>query len=166
MHECFTCHVDVVCYFSIECSTANFTIGSPEYGHVQHYGFYENLDLLDFSKTQPPTQFCFTTNEALLDVEAGKCVGFISSTNLQLVLLVDACDGISLQQWLYYSDQQLLVDITTTLCMSPWDYPVPPPDVQFVPGLSPCAEWNHIILNPSKYFISIFLHDMSIRLRH
>lgn len=148
----FTCNK--VCNFSVECSTANFTIESPGYGYVHHYGIYEKLDLLEFSKTQPPTQFCFTSDNALLNVEAGKCIGFITRTNLQLVLLVDACDGPSPQQWLYYSDNQRLLDLTVTLCMSSWYYSLPPPDVQFVPGLSPCAGWNKIILNPSKFFTS------------
>ena len=146
----------IECYFSTECSSANFTIESPECGYLHHYGIYENLDLLEFSITQPPTQFCFTINNALLDIEAQKCVGVITNTNVQLVLPEDACDGLSLQQWIYDSDQKHLVDLTVSLCMSPWNYPIPPPDVNCVPGLSPCAEWNDITLQPSKYFISRF----------
>ena len=115
---------------------------------MHHYGTYENLYLLEFSKTQPPAYFCFTNTLALKELESGKCVGTISKTNLQLVL-TNNCKRL----WRYNSDNESLIDIKAEYCFSPWSYSKPPPEVRFVPGLSPCAKWNRVVLNPSKYAV-------------
>ena len=125
------------------CATANFTITSGRYGNVHHYGIYEGFDLLEFSQL-PPAYFCFTANRALLEIETRKCVRAITSTNLQLILF-NSCE----EPWIYNADKEELVDTNTGYCFSSWYYPIPPPEVNFVPGLSPCADWNHIILNPN-----------------
>jgi hypothetical protein len=67
---------------------------------------------------------------------------------------------------MYNSNEQKLVDSNIGYCLSAWNYPVPPSDVQFVPGLSPCAEWNHIVLIPSKclHSIEFFFHNIELRL--
>ncbi|CAB3976565.1 Hypothetical predicted protein [Paramuricea clavata] len=126
------------------CASANFTIYSEQYGYLRRYGIYENLDLLEFSRTLPPSYFCFTSNYALEEIESGKCVGLETSTDLQLIL-TNNCK----ETWMYNSNEQKLVDSNIGYCVSAWNYPVPPPDVQFVSGLSPCAEWNHIVLIPN-----------------
>ena len=125
------------------CATANFTITSERYGNVHRYGIYEGIDLLEFSQL-PPAYFCFTANLALLEIETRKCIGAITSTDLQLILS-NNCE----EPWIYNADKEELVDINIGYCFSSWNYLEPPPEVQFVPGLSPCADWNHMILNPN-----------------
>jgi hypothetical protein len=137
----------ILLFLYIGCATANFTIASARYGNVHHYGVYEDLDLLEFAQL-PPAYFCFTSNHALLEVKTRKCVGAINSTNLQLILTSN-CN----EPWTYISDVQELVDTNIGYCFSPWYYPLSPVQVGFVPGLSPCGEWNRMILNPSKYSI-------------
>jgi hypothetical protein len=132
-------------------ATENFTISSARYGHVRYYGIHENLGLLEFSKSLPPAYFFFTTNFALQEVKSGKCVDTLSKTNRQLVL-TSHCKV----SWRYSQDTENLISTNTDKsgdCISPWSYSKPPAEVQFVPGLSECAEWNRVVLRPSKYFI-------------
>ena len=141
--------------FLSDCATANFTIQSFRYSYVCHYGIYDKLDLLEFSSTQTPAHFCFTSNNALQEVVTGKCVNSVTNSNLQLVLTND-CSGLFFHQWVYNPNSKQLININTGYCFSAWYYLLPPPEVQFVPGLSPCAEWNRVMLSPSKYLVYFF----------
>ena len=134
--------------FFTDCTTASFTITSGHYGHVHHFGILGNLDFLEISQTQTPAYFCFTNNLALKELESGKCVDTITNTNLQLVL-TNNCKG----PWRYNPDNKNLTGIKGGYCLSPWLYSKRPHEVRFVPGLSPCAKWNRVILNPCKYLV-------------
>ncbi|XP_028403883.1 uncharacterized protein LOC114526472 [Dendronephthya gigantea] len=144
-----SCSAAVLKGFPTVCDSANFTIQCIEqFGYVHHYGIYEKLDLLEFSTTLSPTHFVLKSNGALQDVETGKCVNSITRTHFQLVLS-NVCSGPDVDLWTYNSSNERLVNINTGLCFSPWYYPLSPSDVSYVPGLSPCADYNRMILTPN-----------------
>ena len=131
-------------------SSSSFKIKS-DYGYVQHYGFYGNLDLLQLS-TSRSTYFCFTKNQALKEVKSGKCVG----TSYGQLVLTNNC----ILQWVYNSNTRyLMADDNFGRCISAWNYNTGPDQVTSVPGLSICSGYNHVDLinmNPSKFLVSCY----------
>jgi hypothetical protein len=124
---------------------------------VHHYGIYDNLDLLEFSKTLSAAHFRFTSTNVLElqetpSTKPKKCVNRLTNTNEQLIL-TENCDGGD--QWAYNSTAQLLQDQTAQDkgCFSPWNYRGrPPPDLDITAGVSPCDGWNQIILEAGGCF--------------
>jgi hypothetical protein len=122
---------------------------------VHHYGFFDNLDLLNFSLTQHPADFRFIRNNVLQEITTNKCVNRWKSRNRQLILTGNCNEG---DEWAYNSTAQLLQDLTATAlppyvkeCFSPWANSLPPYDIHILAGLSPCDGWNRIILEAGGY---------------
>ena len=128
---------------------STFRLKSQRYGYVHHYGIYDDLDLLEFSQTLPPAHFTFSSKNVIEFQETAttkKCVNRLTTTNQQLIL-TDNCDEGD--QWAYNPSALLLQDATAIEqgCFSPWDdQGRPPPDIEITTGVSPCDEWNQIIL--------------------
>ncbi|XP_046848209.1 uncharacterized protein LOC124441784 [Xenia sp. Carnegie-2017] len=124
-------------------------IYSARYGYVSRYGPYNDLDLLEFSKTKPAAVFKVIPTRILQEIKSQKCVHRITNTNMQLVLKHDCSNGLlnPVDKWMYNDFK--LQDYTApgAPCWSPWNYQGrDPPAVKFVPGLSTCAEYNKINL--------------------
>ncbi len=125
---------------------------------MHHYGFYDNLDLLEFKlNTSSPAHFRFTSLNVLQEINSQKCVNRRTDGNQQLVLTYN-CDGPVRDQWVYNSTTQLLQDVTAPGkgCFSPWSNDMPPYDIEILTGVSPCDGWNQIILEAGGFFL-IFL---------
>ena len=120
-----------------------FRILSPQYGYVHHYGVYDNLDLLNFSRTAAPAHFSFNSDKTMQEMSTGKCVATLTATNYQLIL-VDCNTGPYIDHWEYNST--LLRDVDIGWCWSPWGDSLPPFDIKILCGLSPCDGWNTINL--------------------
>ncbi|CAB4027485.1 Hypothetical predicted protein [Paramuricea clavata] len=146
----------VLAILALSCSTTvlrvdddnTFRIKSGQYGYVHHYGFFDNLDLLNFSLTQQPAHFRFTSKNVLQEIATNKCVNTLTPTDRRLILTANCNEG---DVWAYNSTAQLLQDLTASAlppyeCFSPWANRLPPYDIHILTGLSPCDGWNRIIL--------------------
>ena len=144
-------------FFFTDCTKANFTITSEPHGYVHHYGIFGNFDFLEYSKTQPPAYFCFTNNFALKELVSGKCVGIISNANKQLIL-TNNCREL----WRYNPENETLIAIKYPAhCFGPWEYTAQQPEIKYIPGLSPCAHWNRVVLNLSKCVVFLLFFDFN-----
>ena len=119
------------------------------YGYVHHYGFFEDMDLLNLTNDLSAVCFRFTSDNVLQDVATNKCVNRRTPTNRQLILTFN-CDGPTADRWEYDSVNKYLVDVTMgqNWCLSPWSNGLPPTDITYMPGVSPCDGWNHVTLEP------------------
>ena len=126
-----------------------YQIRSMEYGYVHHYGPYGDVDFLQFSNTRAPARFIYTSKKALQLVnettEAKRCVTR-KTLGDQLLRLTGNC---SLDPWFYDSTKRWLRHKTPSGkgCFSPWDHTSKPPlDLYVTSGVSPCSDWNEIML--------------------
>lgn len=118
------------------------------FGYVHNYGLFEGLDLLNLTNDLSAVCFRLLSNDALQDIVTKKCLHRLTPTNRQLVL--KECNGPIPDTWEYNSTSEYLMDLTMGQgwCLSPWVYDLPPPDISYVPGVSPCGIWNYITLQP------------------
>ena len=112
------------------------------------------MDFLQFSKTDTPAEFTFTTENALQLVDRAKtskkCI--TRTTDKQLILT----DNCTLDQWDYNSTNRRLQDMTAPdqECLSPLDFRnKQPSDLNFATGLLPCSHWNKMVLHAGEHCV-------------
>lgn len=116
---------------------------------MHHYGPYDDVDFLQFSHTLTPARFIFTSKNALQLVnettKAKRCVTRKTNGD-QLLRLTGNC---TLDPWVYDSSKRWLRHMTAPGggCFSPWDHTFKPPlDLHITSGVSPCSDWNEVML--------------------
>lgn len=141
-------------YFWTLAEDVTYQIKSIQHGSVSRYGPYENLDLLQFSKTGKAAHFIFTRENALQLVDkptttSKKCVTRKTDNDKQLILT----DNCTIDRWVYNATSRQLRDMTAPDqgCFSPLDFRnSSPPDLHFTAGLCPCSDRDQIIFEAGK----------------
>lgn len=131
----------------VKCSTHNyFTVKTVDdrFGYLRPIGDAQSK-LLEFS-TANPGRFRYLLNGVIQEINTSRCLNLVSPTEHQ-VILTPKCSGPNLLKWHYNESTQYLVRNEKENCISPWDYSSRLPlHVKYVPGLSPCSEYNKVFI--------------------